>query len=248
MMSETIKMKAYKRKLTPLERIFSRSPFSIVAVVARITGSVSEQLLQDAVSKVQRRHALLRVRIKDDDDHHPWFTSEGAGEIPVIVVPRESDDHWIKVYHEECRKPFEFDKRPAVRFILVQSQIKSELVIFCHHIICDGMSLAYLARDLMVHLGDPDQEVEVLPDPVPIDRDNMPKDLSLNALFRFVVKRINKKWEKNKIFFDQEDYKNLSEAYWSNYKHQMITIELSESETTALVERCRKEEGQHSLP
>ena len=94
----------------------------------------------------------------------------------------------------------------------------------------------------MVHLGDPTREVEVLPDPVPIDRDNIPKDVSFNAIIRFLISRINKKWEEEKIFFDQEDYRNLNQAYWMNTKHQMLSIELSEAQTSALVDRCRKEE------
>jgi hypothetical protein len=180
-------------------------------------------MLLSAVSKVQQRHPNLRVRIKDADDHAPWFTSQGVEEIPVEIVARESDDHWIKVHQDACRVPFEFDARPAVRFILVQSPTISELVILCHHIICDGLSLAYLARDLMVHLGDPAREVEVLPDPIPIDKNNIPTDVSLNAVVKFFIKRINKKWEGNKIFFDQEDYENLTAAYWNNFSHQILS-------------------------
>ena len=193
-MLENLKVKKYERKITSSERLFSRSPFSIVTMVARIKGNISEGILINAVAKVQQRHPNLRVRITEDNDHDPWFTSVGVEEIPVEMVPRESDDHWIEVFHEECRIPFEFDSHPAIRFILVQSPIQSELIIFCHHIICDGLSLAYLARDLMVHLGDPTREVEVLPDPVPIDRDTIPKEVSLNAIVRFLMNRINKKW------------------------------------------------------
>ncbi|WP_143288128.1 phthiocerol/phthiodiolone dimycocerosyl transferase family protein [Calothrix rhizosoleniae] len=47
---------------------------------------------------------------------------------------------------------------------------------------------------------------------------------------------------KKKIYFDQEDYKNLNAAYWMNYKHRMLSVELSAAQTSALVERCRKEE------
>jgi len=70
----------------------------------------------------------------------------------------------------------------------------------------------------MVHLGDPIREVEILPDPIPIDRNNIPKEVLLNAVVRFFINRINRKWEKDKIFFDQEDYINLNEAYWQNFK------------------------------
>ena len=241
MKSEEQEIKKYERRITSIERLFSRSPFSIVTVVARIKGNISANMLLSAVSKVQQRHPNLRVRIKDADDHAPWFTSHGVEEIPVEIVARESDDHWIKVHQEACQVPFEFDARPAVRFILVQSPTISELVILCHHIICDGLSLAYLARDLMVHLGDPAREVEVLPDPIPIDKNNIPTDVSLNAVVKFFIKRINKKWEGNKIFFDQEDYENLTAAYWNNFSHQILSVELSEAQTSALVERCRKE-------
>ena len=198
-------------------------------------------MLANAVSKVQQRHPNLRVRIEEDAEHRPWFTSEGVGEIPIEVVPRTSADQWIQVYHEACRVPFEFDTQPAIRFILVQSAAESELIIFCHHIICDGLSLAYLARDLMVHLGDPTREVEVLPDPVPIGLDNMPEEMSLNGIAKFFVNRINEKWQAESVFFDQEDYEDLNQAYWANYTHQMLPVELSEAQTTALVERCRAE-------
>ncbi len=239
-MLENQSFKRYERRVTPLERLFRHSPYSIVTMVARIKGNVSKSMLENAVSKVQQRHPNLRVRIREDNDHVPWFTSEEAGEIPIDVVPRESDDHWIQVHQEASQIPFEFDVRPAIRFTLVQSPAISELIILCHHIICDGLSLAYLARDLMVHLGDPTRKVEVLLDPVPIDRDNLPEDVSLNPIVRFFINRINRKWEEDKTFFDQEDYENLNEAYWSNFEHKILSVELSEAQTSALVERCRK--------
>jgi NRPS condensation-like uncharacterized protein len=239
-MSASQNLTQYKRKVTPVERLFSRSPYSIVTMVARIVGNVSESMLVDAVSKVQHRHLNLRVRIEEDDDRVPWFTSEGVGEIPVEVVPRESDDHWIKVHQEAIQIPYEFDVRPPIRFILVQSPTLSELIILCHHIICDGLSLAYLARDLMVYLGDPAREVEILPDPVPIDIDTMPQDVSLNGIVKFFINRINKKWQGDKTFFDRQDYRDLNEAYWATFEHQLLPVELSEAQTSALVARCRE--------
>jgi NRPS condensation-like uncharacterized protein len=235
-------IKVYKRQVTPIERLFTRSPFSIVTMVARIRGNVTESMIRGAVSKARQRHPNLRVRLVEDESGNPWFTSEGAQEIPVERVPRESDDHWIRVVQASCQIPFEFDTRPAIRFILVQSPVTSELIILCHHILCDGLSLAYLTRDLMVHLGDPDRAVQLLPDPVPIERDNIPKDVTVNAVVRFLINRMNRKWQDEEITFDQEDYRNLNEAYWTHYQHQVLSVELTEAQTFALVDRCRTEE------
>jgi NRPS condensation-like uncharacterized protein len=240
-MAETIELIKYERKVSPLERIFNRSPYAIVTMVVRIKGNISENLLKDAIHKVQQRHQNLRVRIYEDSDHNLWFTSEGVKQIPIEILSRKSDDHWIDMYHDACKIPFDFDERPAIRFILLQSPEISELVILCHHIICDGMSLAYLARDIMTHLGDPTKEVEILPDPVPMSKDNFPQEASTNPIIKFFINRISKKWKKNEIYFDQEDYKSLTEAYWNKYKHHMLSIEFSETQTSALVDRCRNE-------
>ena len=230
------------RRITPLERLFSFSPYSIVTVVARIKGYISDEMLMDAVEKVQQRHTNLRTRIETDDEHSPWFTSENVKEIPIEIVSRKHEDHWIRVHHEASKIRFSFDERPAIRLILVRSQEVSELILLCHHIICDGLSLAYLARDLMTHLGDPSREVEVLPDPVPIDLDNLPLDVSINPVVKMFINRINKQWLKDQINFDQEDYENLNEAYWMNANHQIISVELNEPQTTTLVNRCKAED------
>ena len=224
-----------------MERLFSRSPFSVVTMVARIKGEVTEEALTDAVKKAQQRHTNLRVRLEDDDRHNPWFTTEGAAAIPVEVVQRESPDQWKRVVQENSKIPFDFEKRPAIRFALVQSNTASDLVIMCHHILCDGMSLAYLVRDLMEILGDSSREVTILPDPTPITPDTMPSGMSLNSAVRYVIRRINRKWEAEPVYFDQHDYELLTEAYWQAYDHELVSIELSEAETLELVERCRRE-------
>jgi NRPS condensation-like uncharacterized protein len=210
-------------------------------MVARIKGDVTEAMLKQAVAKVQQRHALLRVRIKEDDELTPWFTSEGVQEIPIEIVPRRTATDWMSIYAKAARIPYEFNTRPAIRFILVQSPGASDLIILCHHIICDGMSLAYLARDLMLHLGDPSRGVEVLSAPKPITLDNLPREVSPSSLVKFFINRIKRKWADEVVYFDQEDYEALTEAYWDNFHHRILTIELSEEVTSDLVARCRSE-------
>jgi NRPS condensation-like uncharacterized protein len=240
-MSVNGSVKEYKRKATAAERFFACSPFAIVTMVLRIKGHVSEEMLRQAVARVQQRHALLRVRIETGAENALWFTSEAVQEIPIEIVPRHSGDDWIEIHARASRVPFAFETRPAIRFVLVQSPDASELIILCHHIICDGMSLGYLARDLMVHLAHPARQAEVLPPPRPIDLDNLPPDVSQPALVKFLIGRMNRKWAKEAVFFDQQDYEILTRAYWDHYHHELFAIELSQEETSALVARCRDE-------
>ena len=115
-MTENVAVKKYERKVTGAEGFFALSPNSTVTMIARIKGNVTEEMLKKAVVKAQQQHTLLRVRIKEDDQHALWFTSEGVGEIPVIIVPRKSESDWIKIHAEYTKMPYEFDKRPAIRW------------------------------------------------------------------------------------------------------------------------------------
>lgn len=231
----------YERKITGAELFFLHSPFSIVTMVARIKGTVTEDKLNEAVKKVQARHALLNVRIQEDSQHELWFRSDHVQAIPIEILPRKSENDWITIHAEASKIPFEFETRPAIRFILVQSPEVSELVILCHHIICDGMSLAYLAQDILLHLGDPDREVENLPAPQPITLETLPKDVQPSGVVKFFIRRIKQKWEDEIEYFNQEDYQSLTRAYWDHFSHEILTIELSEQETVDLIGRCKKE-------
>ena len=128
-MSDNQDVVTFEKQVTAAERFFAASPFSIVTLVARIKGEVTEKMLKRAIAQVRRRHALLRARIKDDADHIQWFTSQGVRDIPIDVVPRDSENDWIAIHGEASKLPFEFETRPAIRFILVQSTAKSELII-----------------------------------------------------------------------------------------------------------------------
>ncbi|UYP44360.1 hypothetical protein NEF87_000645 [Candidatus Lokiarchaeum ossiferum] len=231
----------YTRPLTSWERMLNLSPYSIVSMVARINGKVTEEMVNNAVKKVQQRHTLLRTKILIDKKNTPWFSSKDVEDIPIEVIDRSNDETWIKVYDDACRFPFDFDKRPAIRFYLLKSEDVSDLLIFCHHIICDGISLAYLARDLMECLGNPTSDLSILPDPIPLTKENIPEDQQLSGFIQKIMTKINLKWEAEKIGFDQEDYLNVHKVYWENYHHKSISIELDEAQTALLIKKCKQE-------
>ncbi|MEJ2710780.1 MAG: hypothetical protein P8074_24430, partial [Anaerolineales bacterium] len=62
MLSENQEVRTFERPATSAERFFTHSPFSIVTMVARIKGNITEDMLKNAVANVQGRHALLRAR------------------------------------------------------------------------------------------------------------------------------------------------------------------------------------------
>lgn len=230
------------RRVTPIERLFTLCPFSIVTLVARLHGTVTEEQLRHALDLVRQRHANLRVRMVWDEQGDPWFTSDGAGPIPIEVLPRQSAESWQRVMEQSSTVPFDFSARPAVRLFLLPSAEATDLILLCHHILCDGLSLAYVVRDLLTALGQPDRDPGPPVEAAPMGQEKIPREVSVNPLVRLVINRMNKQWRRERVTFDQVDYQELSQAYWSRYPHRTLSLELDEAATTTLVERCRRHE------
>jgi hypothetical protein len=229
------------REISPVELFFSKSPYSVITLLARVRGSITEAALKDALAKLQQAHLPLQFRITEDENSQPWFTTEGTREIPCQIIPRNGPQDWIKIVADANLIPYQFETHPALKVILMQSEETCELVLLCHHVLADGLSLAYLMRDLLELLGDPGTEMPVLPVPTPISLRNMPDDIKQSGIAKFFMGRINRKWTESIVHFDQEDYQAIAEAFWSNYNHPSILIELTESETTRFIDRCREE-------
>lgn len=175
-----------------------------------------------------------------DENSEPWYTNEKVPENPLKVIQRTSDGDWNRELSNEYKIRFKLATGPLVRFVLLQSHEISEILIICHHVICDGTSLAILARDLLLYVGDPDRKIQEMPEPPLATPDNFPIDIKIGKAITFAIKTLNKKWQKSKVIFDDEDEDNIFRAFWDNYNFKIISVELSEEDTSNLVENCRQ--------
>lgn len=118
------------------------------ALCARIKGGFSIEKLRQSLASVQQQHPLLRVGIAVDGVGRPKFV-EQSGEIPLRVIAREDDRAWEQELEVELSESFNWATAPLVRAVLLHSTRTSELIVTCHHSIADGLSVAYLIRDIV---------------------------------------------------------------------------------------------------
>ncbi|MFW9925333.1 MAG: condensation domain-containing protein [Candidatus Thorarchaeota archaeon] len=231
----------YRKEVTRQERRFLFSPTSDISLVLRLRGQVSEQALRKAVDKVLVSYPLFGVRLEWIDHDVHWSTTEGAAEVPVKTYPRESDTTWIEILNKEHAIPLRPSKGPLTRFILVQGDDVSELMIYCHHSISDGRSMEFALREVLLHLADPNREPPKFPEAPPMTPDIFPKGAAVGKVRASLIGRFNKNWEKERVLFDEEDLVNIWEAVWKNTEYGMEIIEFSPEETQQLIEVARIE-------
>ena len=144
-----------ERALADMERAFylldRGTRFNGVQVVS-IQGPIEEPLLRLALDRLQARHPLLRVRLAGTD-RTLRFTEDGAGPLPLTVVPRKGAAHWQAVAEVELNRPFALTDDHLTRLTWLRGTDRSELVIAHHHVTADALSIVFAVRDLLTDLG-----------------------------------------------------------------------------------------------
>lgn len=151
--------KILKRKMFFAERLMhvdGRSSIMLKLCIM-VKGSVEEENLRSALTKLQRKHPQLRMRVEGNyfvfDDNVP--------PIPLRIVERISDIQWKEEMEADIKTPIDTVNGPMVRIVWLRSPERSEIMIITTHTIMDGVAIVGLMKELMTLLDDPERDVEI---------------------------------------------------------------------------------------
>jgi NRPS condensation-like uncharacterized protein len=227
------------RLLTPNEYRFLNAPNSNISLVVRVSGEVTAAQFQNAVHKARLKHPMLGVKIQYDAFHQGWFVNEDVPANPIRVVQRDDDHQWLSELRKEHQSYLDLTRNPLIRFVLLIGEGAADFIIFANHATCDGLSLSYLARDIVYFLAHPEDEVVVPIVPVPMDDDHTTVSLKSGRLVNAIMNNMNQKWQANPVYFHPEEFQSLHTAFWRDLSYNLVDVQLSETETYELVQACR---------
>jgi NRPS condensation-like uncharacterized protein len=226
-----------QRKLIIGERIMygdGNTPLNS-AFVARIRGNIQLHYLHQALAKVQTKHPLLRAGVAPGKKGQPHFvSSDDIAAIPVRIVERQQEDDWQRESMTEWATPFDMRNGPLCRMVWIRSASVSELILVCHHCICDGASVATLLQEVLTALDQPEMELPPYP--------------SFNAIEDLIPgpylenKKLQRKGKKSAILA----WLTLSVVLWrkkqpAKGKDYLLHWKLDREESAAFVKRCKAE-------
>ncbi|ALN82559.1 condensation domain-containing protein [Lysobacter antibioticus] len=149
-----------KRKMMLCERIMyvdRATPFTLVQA-ARIRGRLDPAQLRHALDRIQLKHPMLRCAVLDGDSPQIVLEDDPAP-IPLRLVVRESDQDWLREAHSERETAFASDQAPLMRAVWIHDEDGGELLLTCHHCICDGLSMVTLLRETLALCDRPDLDI-----------------------------------------------------------------------------------------
>ncbi len=141
-----------ERKLSPTEKFFWLADKACrfnFTMHARILGTLPSEALRKALASVQARHPMLRVRIEMRGRSAAWFVEDNVPEIPLRLA-ESLDGKWVSFAEKELDTAVDTQTGPLARCLLLDHGEGSQtLILTFHHAIGDGISGAFLMRDLL---------------------------------------------------------------------------------------------------
>ena len=224
------------RKLLFLERFIygdGTIPKNVTFNV-KMLGTFTMNHLQHALAKVQAKHPALRARVVEDDKGIPWFVDMARlTPIHIRFTERCGDDGWLKESELECTQPFK-GNGPLMRVVWMHSPDVSDLMLVCHHCICDGASVITLLREILQLLDQPDTNIGRY-EAFSSIKDLLPAEVLADRKIRRQAKFIRWAVQLYLTFFASR-----KKIPWG--KDYTIRWRLSKAETAALTQRCQEEE------
>lgn len=126
------------------------APFNVVGVIEFESG-ISTKGLRTALDRAQRRHPLLRARIRRHRGAFHYDLDE-VPPIPLEIIDRTGEDQWRRIAETELNRAFDIETGPLMRCSLLVGKsgtTASELVVSFLHTIIDGNSAINLVREIL---------------------------------------------------------------------------------------------------
>jgi hypothetical protein len=144
------------RPLGPSEHYFwisNQNSAKHFVIAAEIVGDATVEAWVFAIAAAQLRHPLLRVSVEYGRDGQPGFCQHANIPIPVRIVPEDEFATWHVEMAKELATPILLSGAPLARITLLRKSGGSTLLLSMHHSIADGLSSAFVIRDILEALS-----------------------------------------------------------------------------------------------
>jgi amino acid adenylation domain-containing protein len=151
-----------QKRMWFLERLSPRTSRFNVPIAVRISGVLLIDRLSRALDRVVQRHEVLRTRFCEREGE-PFQLVAASVHVPLVIEDCTTPDDFDRKLHEEAWLPFDLQRDPPIRAMMLrQSSSECLLLLTLHHIVCDDWSIGVLIKDLLAFYQEREEDLPPL--------------------------------------------------------------------------------------
>ena len=185
--------------------------------------------LKEAFDKACSVHEVLGSKVVLDASGEAYYEKVDGQNNSFT----KTDSNLLTIIKENQKKRFKIENGEFMRGFLSPDG----LVFMMHHLGGDGKSLLYFIETFMNCLEG--KECEFVPFKN-LTLENLPAESKVPFFYKWLVKRWNKSWEKEKKIFDFSDMDREYESFWNNHETKIEIRRYEKEELTALLRKSKE--------
>ncbi|RKH38331.1 condensation domain-containing protein, partial [Corallococcus llansteffanensis] len=143
-----------QQRLWFIDQLEPGTPLYNVPMAVRLEGELRQEVLEKALDEVMRRHEALRTTFAEENGQ-PIQVIHSETKLSLERVDlhaadaRSRDEAARHRLEREVMKPFDLNRGPLVRALLLKLDAREHvLIVTMHHIVSDGWSMGVLVREV----------------------------------------------------------------------------------------------------
>ena len=163
---ERIPLSYGQERLWFLEKFQPGESVYHIPVVMKMKGEIEEKRLEKSLQEIVKRHEVLRSRIVEEGgkaeqvvEGEEWVEEN----VRMRVEEWKGEEEEKEEIEEEVRRPFDLERGPMVRSLLIKrGEKEGKLVVVMHHIVGDGWSMGVMVKEMgKIYRGEEMDEIEL---------------------------------------------------------------------------------------
>jgi len=217
------------------ERLYLRSHNINVCFRVIIDGTFNKSYIEESLKKLYIRHPLLKYSVDIDDENNAWLVQKN--DLINIEYYNSNEIDWQRWYKKNQNVEFDFFHGALVKFCVIMGE-NTEIIVFGHHIIGDGMGYLILTKDFLLALDNRIEEIPQIP-PFETKEKYFKKTVPLNIFEKIYARSFNKKWRKSQVKFLEKDYSVFFEQYKNKYIPNIFMNSIEGNDVKNIMEKSK---------
>lgn len=213
---------------------FLFEPNVYMCLLASLKGDITAEEIEAAVEKAYTQNETTMSKV----------ILEG-GKVYFQNMPRtgcrvfKDNRSWQEIRKECERNAFKIDEGELFRTYIIEEEKGYTLMMMVHHIAADGKAMVIVLGDILNNLAGREVEFKPLTSE---GSELIPADQEVSFPIMFLIRYLNRIWQKTGRMFGWEDYYEIHKRFWEVWESEVRFENIGKEELEQIKEEC-KEKG-----
>ena len=211
---------------------FLFEPNVYMCLLASLKGDITAEEIEAAVEKAYTQNETTMSKVILEE-----------GKVYFQNMPRtgcrvfRDNRRWQEIRKECERNAFKINEGELFRTYIIEEEKGYTLMMMVHHIAADGKAMVIVLGDILNNLAG--REVEFKP--LTSDGSELiPADQEVSFPIMFLIRYLNRIWQKTGRRFGWEDYYEIHKRFWEVWESEVRFENIGKEELEQIKEECKE--------